>query len=109
MEPVRRLPQMLAAALPPALAAAEAVEQSAAALGPGGGGGVGAGLPISPEQLQAGCSTRVRKCGAIDLRVSEALCGRQGVVQRGSQRHGAMDLWAEAARVGDGETGMHAR
>ncbi|EFJ48920.1 hypothetical protein VOLCADRAFT_90230 [Volvox carteri f. nagariensis] len=35
MEPVRRLPQMLAAALPPALAAAEAVEASAAA-GPAG-------------------------------------------------------------------------
>ncbi|GFR52203.1 hypothetical protein Agub_g14743, partial [Astrephomene gubernaculifera] len=70
MEPVRRLPQMLAAALPPALAAAEAVEASSGGGGGGGNGvlgmgaaagvgkgGVGAaGMPVvavSAEQLQA--------------------------------------------------------
>lgn len=53
MEPVRRLPQMLAAALPPALAAAEAVEASAnggVLIGAGGSGGAVAG--VSPEQVQ---------------------------------------------------------
>ncbi|GLC43027.1 hypothetical protein PLESTM_001414800 [Pleodorina starrii] len=55
MEPVRRLPQMLAVALPPALAAAEAVEASAAGGGPAGGvaGGPPPPAAVTPEQLQA--------------------------------------------------------
>ncbi|GLI71314.1 hypothetical protein VaNZ11_016472 [Volvox africanus] len=86
MEPVRRLPQMLAAALPPALAAAEAVEASAAgapavAAGAAGAAGVAAAAGLTPEQLQAIVSQEVEVAVARILDFQVEAFGRLNMVR----------------------------
>ncbi|KAG2443420.1 hypothetical protein HXX76_001778 [Chlamydomonas incerta] len=85
MEPVRRLPQMLAAALPPALAAAEAVEASVNGGGGGGligsGGGGGAGAGVSAEQVQAIVGQEVEAAVGRILDFSADGFGRLGAVR----------------------------
>ncbi|GIM16319.1 hypothetical protein Vretimale_18950 [Volvox reticuliferus] len=86
MEPVRRLPQMLAAALPPALAAAEAVEASAA-VGPAAvagavvGAGGAAAVGLTPEQLQAIVSQEVEVAVARILDFQVEAFGRLNTVR----------------------------
>ncbi|GIL62532.1 hypothetical protein Vafri_16747 [Volvox africanus] len=86
MEPVRRLPQMLAAALPPALAAAEAVEASAAgapaaATGAAGAAGGAAAAGLTPEQLQAIVSQEVEVAVARILDFQVEAFGRLNMVR----------------------------